>query len=67
LKKCFYLIYLLKEDNYKSIANLCPEKTIISNGLSKWCGAGGWRLGHFIIPNELKKLRKMNYKIVIQG
>ena len=45
------------EDNYKSIANLCPEKTIISNGLSKWCGAGGWRLGHFIIPNELKKLR----------
>jgi aspartate aminotransferase len=45
------------EDNYKSIANFCPEKTIISNGLSKWCGAGGWRLGHFIIPNELKKLR----------
>ena len=45
------------EDNYKSIANLCPEKTIISNGLSKWCAAGGWRLGHFIIPNELKKLR----------
>jgi len=45
------------EDNYKSIANLCPEKTIISNGLSKWCGAGGWRLGHFVIPNELKKLR----------
>ena len=45
------------EDNYKSIANLCPEKTIISNGMSKWCAAGGWRLGHFIIPNELKKLR----------
>ena len=45
------------EDNYKSIANLCPEKTIISNGLSKWCAAGGWRLGHFIIPNELKKLK----------
>ena len=49
------------EDNYKSIANLCPEKTIISNGLSKWCGAGGWRLGHFIIPNELKKLRNSSY------
>ena len=45
------------EDNFKSISNFCPEKTIISNGLSKWCGAGGWRLGHFVIPNELKKLK----------
>ena len=45
------------ESNYNSISNLCPERTIISNGLSKWCGAGGWRLGYFIIPNELKNLR----------
>ena len=44
-------------NNYKSISNYCPELTIISSGLSKWCGAGGWRLGHFVIPNELKKLR----------
>ncbi len=52
------------EDNYRSIANLCPEKTIVSNGLSKWCGAGGWRLGHFIIPNELKKL-KNSMKVLV--
>ena len=45
------------ENNFKSISNYCPEKTIISNGLSKWCSAGGWRLGHFVIPNELKKLK----------
>ncbi len=45
------------EDNFKSISNFCPEQTIISNGLSKWCGAGGWRLGHFVIPNELSKLK----------
>ncbi len=45
------------ENNYKSISNYCPEQTIISSGLSKWCGAGGWRLGHFVIPDELKKLR----------
>ena len=32
-------------ENYKSISNFCPEKTIISTGISKWCGAGGWRLG----------------------
>ena len=46
------------KNNYNSISSLCPEKTIISNGLSKWCGAGGWRLGYFIIPNELKNLRE---------
>ena len=43
-------------NEYKSIANFCPERTIISNGLSKWCAAGGWRLGYFVIPNELKNL-----------
>ena len=45
-----------KED-FKSISNFCPEKTIISTGLSKWCGAGGWRLGYFIFPNTLKNLK----------
>ena len=45
------------QDNFKSISNFCPKQTIISNGLSKWCGAGGWRLGHFVIPNELTKLK----------
>ena len=47
------------EKNYKSISNYCPEKTIISTGLSKWCGAGGWRLGYFIVPNSLNKLKDM--------
>ena len=45
------------EKDFKSISNFCPEKTIISTGLSKWCGAGGWRLGHFIIPQALNNLR----------
>ncbi len=44
-------------DNYKSISNYCPETTIISSGLSKWCGAGGWRLGYFIIPENLKIIK----------
>ena len=44
------------DENYKSISEFYPEKTIISNGLSKWCGAGGWRLGYFIIPESLKRL-----------
>jgi len=45
------------EDEFKSISSFCPEKTIISNGLSKWCGAGGWRLGYFIIPDTLSHLK----------
>ena len=45
------------EDNYQSISNYSPENTIISTGLSKWCGAGGWRLGFFAIPNQLKSLK----------
>ena len=45
--------------NYKSISSYCPEKTIISTGLSKWCGAGGWRLGYFIIPDELHDIKNM--------
>ena len=44
------------QDNYSSISHFYPEGTIVSNGLSKWCGAGGWRLGFFAIPNQFKKL-----------
>lgn len=36
-----------------SIARYYPEGTIISAGLSKWCGAGGWRLGTFVFPRGL--------------
>tara|TARA_B100000029_G_scaffold431461_1_gene443072 strand:+ start:270 stop:1505 length:1236 start_codon:yes stop_codon:yes gene_type:complete len=42
---------------YFSISNFYPEKTIVSSGLSKWCGAGGWRLGFFGIPKQLKELK----------
>ena len=44
------------EDNYQSISNYSPENTIISTGLSKWCGAGGWRLGYFILPENLSEI-----------
>ena len=45
--------------NYQSISNFCPEKTIISTGLSKWCGAGGWRLGYFLVPDSLIEIKNM--------
>ena len=43
---------------HRSIARYYPEGTIISGGLSKWCGAGGWRLGTFAFPPKLDWLRK---------
>jgi len=39
---------------HQSIARWYPEGTIISGGLSKWAGAGGWRLGTFTFPSELR-------------
>lgn len=44
------------ENKHISIAKFYPEGTIISSGLSKWAGAGGWRLGTFSFPHELKWL-----------
>jgi aspartate aminotransferase len=44
------------EGNHVSIAKFYPEGTIVSSGLSKWCGAGGWRLGTFAFPKSLKWL-----------
>jgi len=44
-------------DSYKSISNFYPEGTIVSTGLSKWCGAGGWRLGFFAIPDQLEEIK----------
>ena len=55
-------IYILSDEIYGqlhhegkhiSIAKYYPEGTIISSGLSKWCGAGGWRLGTFSFPPNL--------------
>ena len=44
------------EGRHVSMARLYPEGTILSSGLSKWCGAGGWRLGTFAFPRELRWL-----------
>ncbi len=60
-----YKIILLSDEIYgelnfagchQSIARYYPEGTIIASGLSKWAGAGGWRLGTFAFPEELKWL-----------
>lgn len=38
-----------------SLAKYYPEGTIITTGLSKWCGAGGWRLGVALVSKSLGK------------
>ena len=40
-------------NKYESISKFYPKGTLISGGLSKWCGAGGWRVGFFAVPNRL--------------
>lgn len=42
------------EGKHQTIAKYYPERTIVSTGLSKWAGAGGWRLGVFIFPQNLR-------------
>jgi len=39
--------------DHTSISKFYPEGTIVTTGLSKWCGAGGWRLGVAHIPPAL--------------
>jgi len=46
------------KNQHVSIARFYPEGTIVSGGLSKWCGAGGWRLGTFSFPKSLNWLCK---------
>jgi aspartate aminotransferase len=62
-----YRVILLSDEIYGelhhqgehiSISRYYPEGTIVSSGLSKWCGAGGWRLGTFAFPNQLDWLRE---------
>lgn len=38
---------------HRSLASVYPEGTVLCSGLSKWCGAGGWRLGTMRFPPEL--------------
>lgn len=45
------------DGRHRSIARDYRGGTIISDGLSKWAGAGGWRLGFFAFPKSLAWLR----------
>ena len=44
------------DGGHVSLARFYPEGTIVSAGLSKWCGAGGWRIGTFFFPPQMRWL-----------
>lgn len=51
-------IYMLTHHDreFRSIAKYLPEQTIVSSGVSKGFGMGGYRLGHFLFPSKLRWL-----------
>ncbi len=60
-----YRVILLSDEIYGKLhhdgghGSIVPhyrDGTIWSGGLSKWCGAGGWRLGVFVFPSGLRWL-----------
>ena len=53
------------DGKYNSISKFYPDGTIVSSGLSKWCGAGGWRLGFFAVPDKLKSI--LNFTKVLSS
>ncbi len=40
------------QKKHPSLDHYYPEGCIVSSGISKWCGAGGWRLGFIHIPSQ---------------
>ncbi len=43
------------EPGYATLEQFYPEGCVVTSGLSKWCGAGGWRLGFVRIAEEFGK------------
>ncbi|WP_251978774.1 pyridoxal phosphate-dependent aminotransferase [Salinicola avicenniae] len=41
------------DGSHRALARDYPEGTVTTSGLSKWCGAGGWRLGVMHVPAAL--------------
>jgi aspartate aminotransferase len=49
--------FLTHNATFESLANYYPEGTIITSGLSKWSGAGGWRIGLAFLPEGMDELK----------
>ena len=49
--------FLTHDATFESLATYYPEGTIITSGLSKWSGAGGWRIGLAFLPEGMEDLK----------
>lgn len=49
------------QNKHISIKTFYPELTMITSGISKWAGAGGWRLGYIALPEGLGENFKKAY------
>ncbi|XP_065830087.1 aspartate aminotransferase-like isoform X2 [Oscarella lobularis] len=45
-------------NDHHCLAKFYPDGTIVANGISKWAGAGGWRIGYLLFPPSLGSLKK---------
>ena len=50
--------FLNHSASHLSLAQFYPEGTIVTTGLSKWCGAGGWRIGVALMPSSFNDTLK---------
>lgn len=48
--------FLTHHEKPDSLYRYYPEGTVVTTGLSKWCGAGGWRLGVAMMSDDLNVL-----------
>jgi len=51
------------EDRKSTLTKYIKDKTVVTSAISKCHGAGGWRLGYAIIPDELDEFQKAILKV----
>lgn len=56
-----YALVTYQQESFTTMANLYPEKTFVTNGISKDRSAAGYRLGTCILPSEYTVLFKDKY------
>lgn len=49
---------------FTSVAKLYPEGTFVTTGISKYAGAGGYRLGFAILPDNCTEQQVLNFQKV---
>ncbi len=59
-----YSLITFDASRFVSMASVYPERTFVTNALSKHAGSGGYRLGFTILPEECSEEQLMNFRKV---